>query len=185
MFDAFGVLNFGETLIEGVDRRLDELRALGCKIRVLTNAASYDRADTFAKFERLGISIESAEVITSRGAALAALKPGVWGGIAAPADRMSDVGSEIIRLGDVRADFDHVDGFLFFSSANWSEVRQRMLEASLGAHSRPVMIANADLAAVQGWRIVLVERDGLFAGHDVTTYCNRSGLFLDWHLNRI
>ncbi|MFD1158325.1 HAD family hydrolase [Roseovarius aestuarii] len=83
MFDAFGVINVGETLIEGAGRRLDELRALGCKVRVLTNATSYDRAGTLAKVERLGISIESAEVITSRDAALAALKPGVWDGIAA------------------------------------------------------------------------------------------------------
>ncbi len=60
-----------------------------------------------------------------------------------------------------------------------------MLEASLGAHSRPVIIANADLVAAQGWRTVLVERDGLFAGHDVTVYCNRSGLYPDWHLNQI
>ena len=37
VFDAFGVLNVGETLIEGADRRLDELRQLGCQIRILTN----------------------------------------------------------------------------------------------------------------------------------------------------
>ena len=40
VFDAFGVLNVGETLIEGADRRLDDLRSMGCHLRILTNAAS-------------------------------------------------------------------------------------------------------------------------------------------------
>ncbi len=147
IFDAFGVLNVGETLIDGADRRLEELRALGCKIRVLTNAASYDRAGTFAKFEQLGISFADDEIISSRDAALAALTQGVWGGIAAPEDQMSDIGNEIIRLVDTRADFDRVDGFVFLSTANWSDARQKVLEASLAARSRPVIIANADLVA--------------------------------------
>ena len=31
VFDAFGVLNVGETLIPGADKRLDQLRSIGCK----------------------------------------------------------------------------------------------------------------------------------------------------------
>jgi beta-phosphoglucomutase-like phosphatase (HAD superfamily) len=55
IFDAFGVLNVGETMIPGADKRLDQLRKRGCAIRILTNAASYDRSGAIAKFKRLGL----------------------------------------------------------------------------------------------------------------------------------
>ena len=147
VFDAFGVLNVGETLIEGADRRLDQLRALGCHIRILTNAASYDRAGAVEKFNRLGLSIEANEIITSRDAALAALTQNLWGAIAAPEDELEDIGVDLLRLGDREEDFDRVGGFLFLSSSGWTTARQELLLASLQRSKRPVLIANADLAA--------------------------------------
>lgn len=147
VFDAFGVLNVGETLIEGADRRLDELRALGCHIRILTNAASYDRRGAVAKFQNLGISVLPDEIITSRDATLACLGPGTWGCIAAPEDDLSDIGYDVVRLGEDPADYDRVSGFLFLSSSGWTEARQAMLQASLLQHDRPTLIANADLVA--------------------------------------
>ena len=51
VFDAFGVLNVGETMIPGADLRLDQLRARGCAIRILTNAASYDREGCSRKIQ--------------------------------------------------------------------------------------------------------------------------------------
>lgn len=147
VFDAFGVLNVGETLIEGADHRIDELRAMGCDIRILTNAASYDRVGAIEKFQRLGLSIEDDEIITSRDAALAALMPGLWGVIAAPEDLLDDIRPNWQRLGDVAHDYDQVDGFLFLSSSGWTQERQDMLMATLAKHERPVLIANADLVA--------------------------------------
>src|SRR5210317_1549100 len=70
VFDAFGVLNVGETMIPGADTRLDQLRERGCEIRILTNAASYDRSGAIAKFKRLGLRVEDDEITTSREAAL-------------------------------------------------------------------------------------------------------------------
>lgn len=147
VFDAFGVLNVGETLIKGADHRLDQLRALGRHIRILTNAASYDRAGAVEKFKRLGLRIEPDEIITSRDAALAALTPGLWGAIAAPEDRLADIDVDLLRLGDRVEDFDRVDGFLFLSSSGWTPARQDVLLASLQRKKRHVIIANADLAA--------------------------------------
>ena len=66
VFDAFGVLNVGETMIPAADRRLDQLRERGCAIRILTNAASYDRAGAIDKFKRLGLTVADYEIITSR-----------------------------------------------------------------------------------------------------------------------
>lgn len=251
VFDAFGVLNVGETLIKGADQRLLELRAQGNHIRILTNAASYDRAGAVSKFERLGLEIDPSEIITSRDAALDALTPGIWGVIAAPEDNLADIENETIRLEDDAAPYDMVDGFLFLSSSGWSKAKQKVLEAALQRRGRPVLIANADLvaprengfslepgyfghlivdagiqdvrffgkpfpevyelaekslpdlapqniamcgdtlhtdilgAAARNWRTVLVTKDGMFTGHDTQLFCDQSGIFPDWRVERI
>lgn len=251
VFDAFGVLNVGETLIKGADQRLLELRAQGNHIRILTNAASYDRAGAVSKFERLGLEIDPSEIITSRDAALDALTPGIWGVIAAPEDNLADIENETIRLEEDTAPYDMVDGFLFLSSSGWSKAKQKTLEAALQRRARPVLIANADLvaprengfslepgyfghlivdagiqdvrffgkpfpevyelaekslpdlapqniamcgdtlhtdilgAAARNWRTVLVTKDGMFTGHDTQLFCDQSGIFPDWRVERI
>lgn len=251
VFDAFGVLNVGETLIKGADQRLLELRAQGNHIRILTNAASYDRAGAVSKFERLGLEIDPSEIITSRDAALDALTPGIWGVIAAPEDNLADIDNETIRLEEDAAPYDMVDGFLFLSSSGWSKAKQKTLEAALQRRARPVLIANADLvaprengfslepgyfghlivdagiqdvrffgkpfpevyelaekslpdlvpqniamcgdtlhtdilgAAARNWRTVLVTKDGMFTGHDTQLFCDQSGIFPDWRVERI
>ena len=251
VFDAFGVLNVGETLIKGADERLLELRAQGNHIRILTNAASYDRAGAVSKFERLGLDIDPSEIITSRDAALDALTPGIWGVIAAPEDNLADIENETIRLEEDTAPYDMVDGFLFLSSSGWSKAKQKTLEAALQRRARPVLIANADLvaprengfslepgyfghlivdagiqdvrffgkpfpevyelaekslpdlapqniamcgdtlhtdilgAAARNWRTVLVTKDGMFTGHDTQLFCDQSGIYPDWRVERI
>jgi len=251
VFDAFGVLNVGETLIKGADQRLLELRAQGNHIRILTNAASYDRAGAVSKFERLGLEIDPSEIITSRDAALDALTPGIWGVIAAPEDNLADIENETIRLEEDAAPYDMVDGFLFLSSSGWSKAKQKTLEAALQRRARPVLIANADLvaprengfslepgyfghlivdagiqdvrffgkpfpevyelaekslpdlapqniamcgdtlhtdilgAAARNWRTVLVTKDGMFTGHDTQLFCDQSGIYPDWRVERI
>lgn len=251
VFDAFGVLNVGETLIKGADERLLELRAQGNHIRILTNAASYDRAGAVSKFERLGLDIDPSEIITSRDAALDALTPGIWGVIAAPEDNLADIENETIRLEEDAAPYDMVDGFLFLSSSGWSKAKQKTLEAALQRRARPVLIANADLvaprengfslepgyfghligdagiqdvrffgkpfpevyelaekslpdlapqniamcgdtlhtdilgAAARNWRTVLVTKDGMFTGHDTQLFCDQSGIYPDWRVERI
>jgi HAD superfamily hydrolase (TIGR01450 family) len=147
VFDAFGVLNVGERLIEGADRRLDALRDRDCRIRVLTNAASYDRAGAIAKFKRLGLSLDDDEIVTSREAALRFLPQGHLGVIAADADPLTDVERSLTVLGDRQVDYDAVDAFLFLSAAGWTEARQALLMASMAHRPRPLVIANADLAA--------------------------------------
>ena len=147
VFDAFGVLNVGETPIPGAAARLDALRAHGCAIRVLSNAASYNHAGAVEKFRKLGLNIRSNEIITSRDAALAALDDRMWGCIAAPADDLSDIPGKTVRLGDEHALYDHAEGFLFLSSEGWSQAQQAVLRQTLSDAPRPVVIANADLAA--------------------------------------
>ena len=147
VFDAFGVLNVGETPIPGAAARLDELRAGGHQIRILSNAASYNHQGATAKFQKLGMQVDADEIVTSRDAALANLNDVLWGCIASPSDDLTDIPAEVIRLDTDRADFDRVDGFLFLSTETWKESQQEILRDSLVSNPRPVMIANADLAA--------------------------------------
>jgi len=147
VFDAFGVLNVGETLIPGADQRVQELRAAGCMIRVLTNAASYAKPGAVAKFERLGIALHPDEIISSRDATLRALDDRHWGVIAAPADDLSDIPHRVTRLDRRAEEYDAVDGILFLSTVDWTDEKQSLLHSTLSHKSRPLIIANADLVA--------------------------------------
>jgi HAD superfamily hydrolase (TIGR01450 family) len=147
VFDAFGVLNVGDTLIEGADVRIDQLRARGCHVRILTNAASYDRVQVVDKFKRLGIRVEDWEIVTSRDAALQSLPMRHWGVIAADADGLQDLTMPMTRLGDHPDAYRTVEGFLFLSSAGWTDARQALLASAMDAFPRPLVVANADLVA--------------------------------------
>lgn len=147
VFDAFGVLNVGETMIPGADTRLDQLRERGCAIRILTNAASYDRSGAIAKFKRLGLRVEDNEIITSREAALQNLTKGHWGIITADTDPLGDVPDPSTRLQDKPDDYENADHFLFLSTADWTPARQDLLINAMRQRPRALLIANADLAA--------------------------------------
>lgn len=147
IFDAFGVLNVGNTPIPGAAERLSQLRAARKHIRILSNAASYSHDEAVTKFQRLGMPVAPDEIVTSRDAALQALTPGVWGCIAAEIDDLGDIPVETRRLGDDLQAYRDVDGILFLSTDGWTEARQALLEKALHERPRPVIIANADLVA--------------------------------------
>jgi len=147
VFDAFGVLNVGETMIPGADTRLDQLRERGCAIRILTNAASYDRSGAIAKFKRLGLRVKDEEIITSREAALQHLGAGHWGVITADSDPLTDLPNHVTRLKDSPDDYNTVDQFMFLSTADWTVARQDLLMKAMQHRPRNVLIGNADLAA--------------------------------------
>ena len=147
VFDAFGVLNVGETMIPGADRRLDQLRERGCNIRILTNAASYDRSGAIAKFKRLGLRVNDEEIITSREAVLQHLGSWHWGVITADSDPLTDLPNHVTRLKDSPDDYDTVAQFLFLSTADWTVARQGLLMKAMQNRPRNVLIGNADLAA--------------------------------------
>ena len=251
IFDAFGVLNLGNQLISGADYALKELRSAGKEVRVLTNAASYDKTRAVDKFSDLGVRFEIQEIITSRDAAIQSLKPGFWGVVTAADDKLSDLSFDYIRLENDTTAYDKVDGFLFLSTSEWNAQKQLLLQHSVLKNERPVIIANADLvaprengftlepgfyghelvdlgaskvqffgkpysevyqlltkslsdvpgnkivmcgdslhtdilgAASQGWKTVLVTKDGLFSGFDTKSYSQESGIFPNWRLDRL
>ena len=251
IFDAFGVLNLGDQLIAGADFALKELRSAGKEVRVLTNAASYDKAGAVKKFSNLGVRFDTQEIITSRDAAIKNLTPGLWGIISAADDKLDDLSFNYIRLKNDTKAYDKVDGFLFLSTSDWNSQKQLFLKNSILKNDRPVIIANADLVApresgftlepgfyghelidlgasnvkffgkpypevyslvtkslsgalgekiamcgdslhtdilgatAQGWKTVLVTKDGLFSGFETQSYSEESGIFANWRLDRL
>lgn len=168
LLDAFGVLNVGETAIPGAVGRIASLRARGKRLAVLTNAASYTRAQLLAKYHRLGFDFSADEVVASRDVAVARLEgiaPGAtWAVIAAAGDSFADIPA---RLLDAVADpgaFAAADGILFLSTARWTPVLQRRLLTALERRPRRLVIANPDLVAPREGGLTL--EPGLFA-HDL------------------
>lgn len=151
LFDAFGVLNVGETAIPGAAECLDALRAMGKRFCILTNAASYTSAVALAKYHKLGLDVREGEVVSSRDVLFAHLgqtEPGLrWAAICAAGDRFDDAPFPVLDLADEMADWDAAEGFLFLSSARWDAALQEQLVASLRRRPRPVAVGNPDLVA--------------------------------------
>ncbi|MBA5778272.1 HAD hydrolase-like protein [Stappia sp. F7233] len=152
VFDAFGVLNVGDTPIAGARARLDALRAAGKTVFVLTNAASLGRQATLAKFARLGFDFAEREIVSSReGARLAfAAVPDKanWGVITTAEDECADFDAPLRGLLDeAKPDFDAVEGIVFLSTARWTEDLQQALEASMLRRPRPLIVGNPDAVA--------------------------------------
>ncbi|SMP28324.1 HAD-IIA family hydrolase [Shimia sagamensis] len=153
ILDAFGVLNRGETAIEGAVERMTELRAAGKRLIVLTNAASYTRVEILAKYHRLGFDFTADEVVSSRDVAFANLPKladgQVWAAISAEGDNFSDAPASA-TLQDVIENpnlLNTASGFLFLSTARWNNADTDALTRALQDTPRPLVIANPDLVA--------------------------------------
>jgi glycerol-1-phosphatase len=176
VLDAFGVLNVGETPIPGAVGRMVDLRAMGKKLVVLTNAASYTRAAALQKYRKLGFDFTVDEVVSSRDVAVSRVgnlgKGAVWAAISAGDDGFSDIPAQVVDLID-HAAWD-ADGFLFLSSARWSATLQNRLYDALKARPRPLIVANPDIVAPR--EDGLTQEPGYFA-HDLI---DRLGLPTQW-----
>ncbi len=180
ILDAFGVLNRGETAIAGAVERMAELRALGKRLIVLTNAASYTRVEVLAKYHRLGFDFTAQEVVSSRDVAFADLPPlpegGFWAAAAAPEDDFSDApeGVRMAPIADNPEVLDHADGILLLSSANWTPHDTDALVDALQRRPRPFVIANPDLVAPREDGLSI--EPGLIA-HEVTERTGQPAIF--------
>lgn len=153
-FDAFGVLNIGETAIAGAAERIAALRRAGRHVRVVSNAASVPVTALARKYAALGFDFAEEEIVSSREALrqhLRTLPLQTWG-VMAPADAdLSDLPGHMLPLapeaphpGDA---FERADGFILLAAEGWGAEQQQRLAAALRARPRPVLVGNPDLAA--------------------------------------
>jgi len=149
--DAFGVLNIGETAIPGVAERIERLRAKGKRVLIVSNAAGFPHTMLEAKYQRLGYSFDSKDIVTSRTALMAEVdsKPGFhWGLMATPSAGLGELERlSLSYLEDDPSVYARVDGFLMIGSAAWNVQRQALLEQALQTNPRPVWVGNPDIVA--------------------------------------
>ena len=151
LLDAFGVLNIGEAVVPGAPERVRDLQALGKTVKVLSNSGGYPKRLLLERWDRLGYDIAPSDILCSREVLLRTLET-------RPARKFGLLASQrfgLEELEHLNADFlcedpatyDATEEFLFFGSAEWTEQRQFLLEASLAADPRPVLVANPDIVA--------------------------------------
>ncbi len=151
LLDAFGVLNMGEQVIPGAPERIAQLKAMGKKVLVVSNAAGYPKSRLMQRYRDLGFDFTPRDVLSSREVLLAALPalPPVHYGLMANAD----FGREELEalsfdfLLDDRGVYDRAEAFIFLGSSIWNEDRQALLEASLQDNPRTVLVGNPDIVA--------------------------------------
>ncbi|MHA6326793.1 HAD-IIA family hydrolase [Roseivivax sp. CAU 1753] len=151
LLDAFGVLNIGETAIDGVPERVAGLQARGKRVLVVSNAAGFPHARLMEKYTRLGYDFAPDDVITSRKTLLHAVRGEAarhWGLMATETLGRADLeGLNITYLAEDPAAYDAAEAFLLLGSAVWTETRQALLEAAITANPRPVYVGNPDIVA--------------------------------------
>ena len=151
LLDAFGVLNIGDTAIEGVPERVARLQKAGKRVMVVSNAAGFPHAKLMEKYKKLGYEFAPEDVLTSRKATLHALKNAPrmkWGLMATPSLGRGDIEPfDMEYLAEDIAAYDRADAFVLLGSAAWTGARQSLLEAALQRKSRPVYVGNPDLVA--------------------------------------
>ncbi|MGD9293539.1 MAG: HAD hydrolase-like protein [Roseobacter sp.] len=151
LLDAFGVLNIGETAIDGVPERVRALQDAGKRIIVVSNAASVPRDALLEKYRRLGYEFAPHDIVTSRMATIAGLSDasdflwGIMGLSQSPMDDFSPLDWRLLE-DDAQA-YQQVEGFLLVGSGEWSQKRQDLLESALAHAPRPVCVANPDIVA--------------------------------------
>lgn len=159
VFDAFGVLNAGPTVIPGAPQRLADLQARGKAVMVLSNAATASHPSLATKYQRMGFDLDETTVISSRWLLEQHLRdsrnPGAWGVISPATSEPETLPLPGHAIHPVRADItdetlDQLDGFIFLSSEGWNETLQDRLTRSLTRKARPIKVANPDLVAPRG-----------------------------------
>ena len=151
LLDAFGVLNIGNTAIDGVPERVSKLQNIGKKVIVVSNAGGFPHALLMKKYTNLGYNFDTEDVITSRKALLKGLlelPTQKYGLMATESLGRADLENiNITYLSENIADYDNSEAFLLLGSAVWTEERQEMLLDSLQRNSRPVYVGNPDIVA--------------------------------------
>lgn len=151
LLDAFGVLNVGESAIPGAVEVVETLTAAGKRVIVVSNAAGYCKRIMLDRYRRLGFRFDEADVVSSRDVLLSALGeyPRLrWGLMAASAHGREGIDHiDAVFLDDTPRLYDEAEGFLLLGAGEWTETRQALLEATLIARPRPVLVGNPDLVA--------------------------------------
>ena len=150
LFDAFGVLNVGNTPIIGAPERVAALQAMGKRTLVLTNGASFPASERLPTYRRYGYNFAADDVISSRDVLadhLATLPSIRWAAMAPQGASIEGLGVAFDLLEDAPETYANAEGFLLLGSQIWNESRQIKLTEALISNPCPVLVGNPDLIA--------------------------------------
>jgi len=150
VFDAYGVLNVGATPIAGAPETVAALRTMGKQTFVLTNSATFPRANIIHKFRDLGFNFAPDDVISSRMAAqrwIASQPVKRWGVMGKIESAPEDFDVETRLLGDDPDVYQWADAFLLLSTWEWNAQRQQLLDQAYQQNPRLMVVANPDVIA--------------------------------------
>jgi HAD superfamily hydrolase (TIGR01450 family) len=151
LLDAFGVLNRGDQVVPGAPERVAQLKAMGKKVLVVSNASGFPKPMLMVKYQRLGYDFSPMDVLCSREILfdrLMAMPRVLNGVIASDAYPHAELDAlECVYLRDDRADYDRAERIVFLGVAGWNDDQQALLEASLAKNPRPVIVGNPDIVA--------------------------------------
>lgn len=154
VFDAFGVLNSGPTAIPGAVKTVATLQDMGKKIAVVTNDASSSAEAILARHRKRGFDFDNGNLISSQQFVAPMMNAHAdithWGAMAPKDWPFHVLPDHVEPLGEDRALYDAVGGFLMIDSENWSDRQQELLEQSLCANPRPILVGNPDICAPMG-----------------------------------
>lgn len=152
VFDAFGVLNVGETSIASAVARVGKLRGARKQVRVLTNAASLTKLASVQKFDALGYDFSADEIISSRGVLIETIRgrslKGRWGCVAPVGAPLDDLPLDICIFDPDAAA--NLAGVIFLVGAGWDDDQNDRLSNWLNGSSVPFLVGNPDLVAPRG-----------------------------------
>lgn len=150
VFDAYGVLHVGDGALAGALGAFDAVRRRGVPLCVVTNDVTHEADQVAAGLNRRGFDLRPDEVISGR-----SLLPGVlathgqgrgWGVIASHPGAVIDRFPGLVPLTpDDPAAHDEVDGFLFVDTNAWDAADPSLLEHSIAARPRPMIVCNPDI----------------------------------------
>ena len=186
VFDAYGVLNVGSTVIPGAVESVATLGSMGKSLYILTNGSSLPLNRVKSKFDRLGYRFSDDHIVSSRYCAESSVlqhdslfrqqhqRDMLWGAIIGNSSTIDDLPVNAIALTDNAADYDRVDGFVFLSAGTWNDSRQALLEQSVrrATQPRPFIVGNPDVVAPDGGYLSL--EPGLFSHRLMTATDTRA-----------
>lgn len=151
LFDGYGVLNVGQTTIDGSVEQINKLRAMGKSVYVLTNAATQDMPGLVQKYQKFGFNFKAEQIINSREVMmqefLAQTSPEQGSvGVIVP-EHYRPVSTDYHEIYPEDDAFWNADQFLFLSGNGWNQNLQQRLVQSLKNKPRPIWVGNADLIA--------------------------------------
>ena len=156
VLDGFGVLNVGDEAVPGAIERVNDLKAMGKEVFVLTNGASYPATRTRGKYAAWGVDFSAERVVSSRDAlarSLAGQPDKCWGFAALDESELDQLVPNAVLLKDDPSDYERSDGFVLLGTGGWTIDRQALLHKALISKPRPLLVGNPDLVAPHTGRL--------------------------------